>query len=185
MRHLDAQMDHLDAQLEKIDLKRIERQAERATKISGAKIAREVEENLKKIDWNRLSHELSEVKRIDISKMKDDMERLKTELSEQKLEVNIDLAKIKQDVNKAMEEARVSIEKAKVEIQLMKEFTDELDKDGLINKNKPFKIAVKEGDLYIDDKKQPKEVSDKYRKYYKKENFTINSDGRNHDGVAI
>jgi hypothetical protein len=41
---------------------------------------------------------------------------------------------------------------------------------------------VKEGELYINDKKQPKEVSDKYRQYYKKDNFTINMKD---DGIRI
>ena len=47
----------------------------------------------------------------------------------------------------------------------LKEFTDALAADGLIDKKKGYTIEWKNGDLYINDKVQPKSVSDKYRKY--------------------
>ena len=47
----------------------------------------------------------------------------------------------------------------------MKDFTDELAADGLINKKKGYTIEWKNGNLYINDKEQSKDISDKYRKY--------------------
>ena len=60
----------------------------------------------------------------------------------------------------------------------MKEFTDELEKDGLIDKDKGYSIEWKNGgELYINGKKQSKEISDKYKKYYKKDGWRIEMNG--------
>jgi hypothetical protein len=69
------------------------------------------------------------------------------------------------------------MEKAMAEVKLLKEFTDELEKDGLIDKKKGYKVEVKDGELYINGTKQSKETTEKYRKYFKKDNFSISTDG--------
>lgn len=68
-----------------------------------------------------------------------------------------------------MSKAKEGMEKAKAELQELKNFTDELVKDKLIDKTKGYTIEWKNGDLYINGKGQPKSVSDKYRKYYKRD----------------
>ncbi len=73
--------------------------------------------------------------------------------------------------------------KPKKKLRTWKTFIDELQKDGLIDKKKNYKIEVKSGELYINGEKQTKELSDKYRKYYSKDNFTINMNDE--DGVRI
>ncbi len=120
---------------------------------------------------------MEKVKKVDMEKLKIEMEKVKEELQEQKLNMKINSEQIKEEVNQAMAKAKVSIENAKEELMLYKSFTNELEKDGLIDKKKSYKIEIKEGELFINDKKQPKDVSDKYRHYYKKENFSITSDG--------
>ena len=62
-------------------------------------------------------------------------------------------------------------------ILLMKEFTEGLEKDGLINRKKGFTLEIKNGELYINGTKQSKEVNDKYHKYFKDEDYSIKSDG--------
>jgi len=186
MSHLDEQMMKLDEQMKKMDFSKMEKQIAQASKVDHEKIAREVEASLAKIDWKKMQSELQQstekIKEVDMMKLKDDLKKMKADLSKQNFDVKINAEKIKESVAKAMEGAKVSMEKAKVEIQQMKEFTNELQKDGLIDKKKNQKIEVKDGELYIDDKKQSKEVSDKYRKYYKKSNYSIRT---NSDGVSI
>ena len=63
-------------------------------------------------------------------------------------------------------------------MQDLKDFTDQLQKDGLIDKKKGYSIEWKNGgELYINGKKQPKEISDKYKKYYKKDGWRLEMNG--------
>jgi hypothetical protein len=48
---------------------------------------------------------------------------------------------------------------------------DGLHNDGLIDRHKPYAVYIKEGDLYIDNKKQTKEVSDKFRQFFSGDNY--------------
>jgi len=51
----------------------------------------------------------------------------------------------------------------------LKDFTDALQQDGLIAKKKGYTIEwTKDGDLIINGKTQPKEISDRYSRFYKK-----------------
>jgi len=50
---------------------------------------------------------------------------------------------------------------------------DEMEKDGLINSKEDYDIEYKEGNLYINDQKQPQEVLNKYKEYFKKDNTRI------------
>lgn len=65
----------------------------------------------------------------------------------------------------------------KRDLALMTELTTALGKDGLIDNRKLYNLEIKDGELYINGKKQPKEVSDKYRKYFRNDNYTITNDG--------
>ena len=53
---------------------------------------------------------------------------------------------------------------------------DGLHNDRLIDKNKPYSIQVKDGELHIDHIKQPKEVSGKFRKYFSSDNYGFVND---------
>ena len=58
-----------------------------------------------------------------------------------------------------------------------------VQKDGLIDKNKGYSIEWKNGgELYINGKKQTKEISDKYKKYYKKDGWRIEMNGHGDKG---
>ena len=82
-----------------------------------------------------------------------------------------------------MQTAKESIEKAKKEMLEYKRFIDGLDKDGLIDKDKNYKIEYKNGELSINGKKQSVEVAKKYSSFLKdKKDFTIKKDD---DGFDI
>ena len=49
----------------------------------------------------------------------------------------------------------------------------EMEKDGLISSENGFKIKYKNKELYINGTRQPQSVNDKYRKYFKEEDFEI------------
>ncbi|HZF64186.1 MAG TPA: hypothetical protein VEZ55_06875, partial [Chitinophagaceae bacterium] len=57
------------------------------------------------------------------------------------------------------------------ELMLMNQLINGLEKEGLLDSKKPYWVNVKEGELYINGKKQPKEVSDKFRQFFQSDNY--------------
>jgi hypothetical protein len=77
-------------------------------------------------------------------------------------------------IQQGMEKAKEGIEKAKVELREYKGFVDGLDKDGLINKNQPYTLKQKDGELFINGKKASEQVITKYRSFLEKhKSFSI------------
>lgn len=79
------------------------------------------------------------------------------------LQFNID-----HDLQISLQHAARSLQKAKIPLQQLKAFTADLEKDGLIEKGKPCSVEIKNGNLYINEVKQPRKVTKKYREKYKK-----------------
>lgn len=189
---LDKAMKELDqAQLEMnknihFDMSNMEKEIsqamEQVKKIDFEKISQEVTASLKNINWDKTRADVDkamreaeiQMKKIDINK---EMEKAKESMKSAKMNINMD--EIKKTVEKSIAAARIGIEKAKKEIGQLKEFTENLEKDGLIDRKKGYRIDIKKGELYINGTKQSKEISDKYRKYYKdhEDDFSISSDG--------
>lgn len=189
---LDKAMKELDqAQLEMnknihFDMPNMEKEInqamEQVKKIDFEKISQEVTASLKNINWDKTRADVDkamreaeiQMKKIDINK-----EMGKAKESMQSAKMNIHMDEIKKTVEKSLAAARIGIEKAKKEIRQLKEFTENLEKDGRIDPKKGYRIDIKKGELYINGTKQSKEISDKYRKYYKdhEDDFSISSDG--------
>ena len=53
---------------------------------------------------------------------------------------------------------------------------NEMERDGLISTKEGFSIEYKDRSLYINGNKQTEQVTDKYRKYIKREHFRIDID---------
>jgi len=188
MKELDKVMLDMDKNM-KVDFSKMDREMklamEELKKVDFDKISRDVAASLKEVNWEKTRVEVDKalreaevkMKEVDMKKIEKDIERVKEELKSEKISSHIDMEKIKRSVDEGLSKARVGIEKAKKELSLLKEFTDNLEKDGLINKKKGYKIEIKNGELYINGTKQSKEVNDKYRKYFKEEDYTIRSDG--------
>ncbi|MEP7317992.1 MAG: hypothetical protein ABI921_04610 [Panacibacter sp.] len=183
MKGLDIQLSkELNKALNKIDFDEINKEIELSLKdIDVEKINKEVLDELKKIDvdkikldvTNSLKEVQSELKKIDMGNVKQQMQELKQSMNS---------GKFKKQMDEAMKGAKEGIEKAKKELKELKQFTDELQADGLINKKKGYSLEWKNGgELYINGNKQPKEVSDKYRKYYKKDGYKINMNNEEDD----
>lgn len=185
MKRLDEQMSKLDVRMQKIDKMKIERHMTDAMKqVNSENINQKIEEAMKKVDIERMNSHLKEgMANIDRTKLKAELNKTRAGLEKERQHNNLYEGKIREGVEDAMKHARQSMLRAKEAITNMKDFTDELQKDGLIDKKKTYKIEVKSGELYIDDKKQSKEVSDKYRRFYKKENFSINMNEE--EGVRV
>ncbi len=186
MKKLDAQMEKLDEQMKQMDLSKVQKEVDEALqKVDFEKIQQQIDESIKKMDYEKLKRNVREsvVSVENFDKLKVQMERAKDQLERQKENLALNNNAVKVNIEKAMKNAKESMLNAREELRTLKEFTDQLEKDGLIDKRKDFRIEVRSGELYINGKKQTKEVNDKYRKYYKKDNFSINSNGG--EGVRI
>lgn len=185
---LDKSLEGLDVNLKNLDinLSGLDTSIEKTIKLALAninfeEIGKTTREALNNIDWKQMQTDINnamrdvkvEVKNIDWDKISADIKVAADEVKKAHIDVNV------QDlVNNAMEKAAEGIEAAKVEVKRYKDFINELDKDGLINKKDGYKLEWKDdGSLYINGKKQPKDVSDKYHKYYKEGGFSISNDG--------
>ena len=177
MEKLGDQMQKLDGQLQKIDMTKYENEINKALQdINLKEIENEVSEPTTEIEPGEINESIERIK-VDKLRMKEvekELEKAKRELHKQKFEMDLNKGKMRLEVKEAMQKAKQSLRSAHEEIENIKNFTDALQKDGLIDKSKAYKIEVKDGELFIDGKKQSKETSDKYRKYYKKSDFSIN-----------
>lgn len=183
MKQLNLQMKNLDIKMKNLDLKKYQNEIDGAMKkIDVEKITAQIEKSRKSIDWETINNQVAEninISKLKMADVKKEMELVKADLLQHKTNLKLDTGKINADIENAMK----SIADAREEINNLQEFTDVLEKDRLIDKSKAFKIEVKNGELYIDGKKQPKEVSDKYRQYYKRSDFTIDTNEEN--GIRI
>jgi hypothetical protein len=186
MKELDISMDKLDEQLKYLDININKEVEESLAKIDFDKIGKEVEQSVKAINWREIQKEIDnsmeqaqeEIKKIDFNKINDGMKELQEKFQSKESKEQFNSEKLHKEVDDAMNKAKEGIGKAKEELQELKSFTEELAKDGLIDKKKGYTIHWKHGNLYINGKEQPKSVSDKYRKYEKKDGYEINMNER-------
>jgi len=189
MKELDKAMKELDIQLKDLNVEISKTVKLALAQVDFEKIGKEVEAELKQVDLDKINEEVqAELKNIDLNKInvevqqslkeaqeeikKVDMQKLQNEMKEMQLKLNS--SQFKQEIEHAVQGAKKEIEKAKQELQDMKDFTNALVKDGLIDRKKGYTIEwTKDGDLIINGRTQPKEIADKYSRYYKKDGYKI------------
>jgi TolA-binding protein len=170
MKEFDASKIHL--QLEKalrdVDMKKIQEELrESLAKVDGEKIKAEVQKALSEIDFSKLKTELEQsLKEIDMEKLK--MELNMDKMKEEMKNVEKELRNIGPEIEKSLKDAKIEIEKAKAELKEYKGFVDGLEKDGLINKKEGYTVKHKDGELFINGKKQSADVYNKYRSFLEK-----------------
>lgn len=196
-------LEMVEKSLKEIDWNKISKQVEQSMKqIDMAKLQMEIDNSMKAIDWDKMKNEIDRsMKEIDKSKIKIDiekeisnamksinMEELKKSMEEMK-KINFDeLKKEMENLKKEMElnkdQFKIEMDKAKLEmlnakagLSELKEMTGEMEKDGLINKKESNTIEYKNKELLINGKKQFLEVTEKYRKYFKGDNFKFKFSG--------
>lgn len=196
---LDKSLLQVNDELKKMDFSKIQKDIEASLKsVDMEKIKKDVELSLKSIDMDKMMAEVSNsLKNINLTYNEVEIEKAlaeaKKEIDKARIEINnINKEEIQKelaqagkeiekarkeidkiDLDKIMSEATESINKAKTELNLTKDMFTEMRKDGLINSKKGFTIEYKNKELFIDSKKQPANVTDKYRRYFKKDHFNM------------
>jgi len=195
MRSIDAEkiQEQVDNAMRNIDYEKINRQiTESLKKIDFDKIQRDLDQSLadvKKVDKEEIKRELEKARKqvqeaMDKEDWKEEMkqaqqysrEEVKKELENAKKElakVKDELKDQKLNMKKELEKARTGIDKAKAELKDYQEMIYDMEKAGLLNTKEDYTIEYRSGDLFINDKKQPQEVTDKYKKYFHKKNIAI------------
>lgn len=178
-------MKNIDFEKIKLETdKSLKEAQEQIAKIDTEKMKEEIEkakEQMKNIDLDNIKVQIDRSMKEAQDQLKNiDMQKIKTEM--QDLQLKLNNQDFKKQIDSAMKNANLEIEKAKKELQDLKNFTEALAKDGLIDKKKGYTIEwTKDGDLIINGTKQPKSVSDKYSQYYKKDGYKIKSNGGDND----
>ncbi len=180
IKEIDVQMLALERHIKSIDLSEIEQQLNKEFDADHIqKIEKEVNESLNKIDWEKVQSDLkkavSQVKQLEAEQVKQNMNQLKLELEKQKEHFQIDGKKLRIQVEEGVQKAMEGMQKAKEELNEINKLTNTLEKDGLIDKNKPFKIEVRNGELFINGTKQSTEVNEKYKSYFKLNDYSIDN----------
>ena len=162
MGKLDIDMAKMQKELresmKEIDGEKMKGEIEKAMKeVDMSKIQKEIQESMAKVDWEKMKKEMDEVKKIDLSKMDEEMAKVKEEME-----------KIGPQIEKEMKNAKIEMEKAKEEMKEYKSFVDGLDKDGLIKKSEGYSIKHKDGELIINGKKASNETYLRYRSFLEK-----------------
>lgn len=187
----------LDQAVKELDKASIE--MEKSLKIDFSQIEKDIKqamEEIKLVDVNMV-HEIVKnamkevelaLKGIKFSDWEGDMIKLKTDMKEEmkaakeelkaasKVKHEIDFSGMRKSIEKGMKEAREGIQIAKKEITALKEFVHELDKDGLIDKDKSYKIQIKNNKLLINGKEQSDAVNKKYSRFLSKEDLSISKE---------
>jgi len=188
LRELDASKIQVEVEkaLREVDMKKIQEELrESLAKVDGEKIKAEVEKALREVDFSKIKSDLEKsMKEMDMEKLKMDlnMENVKEEMRK----VEKELQNIGPEIKRSLENAKVEIEKAKVELKEFKGFVDGLEKDGLINKKEGYTLKHKDGELFINGKKQSTEVYNKYKSFLEKhKSFTIDDEAGDDFNIDI
>lgn len=179
LKELETALKKLDGEMKQLDVEKLQREIkESLAKIDTKKLQEEIRASMSQVDWEKIRRQVGEslqhaersLKHLDMSKLEKQMAEMQQHLGEQ---LKIDSERIQAE----MQNAKKQMERARDEMKQLKTFIDALEKDGLIDHKKGYKIEVKDGELIINGIQQPKTVADKFRQYFKKDNFTIRMDG--------
>ncbi len=164
------------ASLEKIDWPKLEEDVKHSLKDAEVEMEKAKKE-LKSINEDQLKKELdqarNEINSIDKEAIEQELAKAKVEL--EKCNVAFDKNKVEMSggLRQLMDAANVNIDKARDEMHMLKEMFNALERDGLIDSRKGFIIEFRSPDLFINGKKQPSEISEKYRGFFKGDNFEM------------
>lgn len=199
----DIDMNKINQQvkdaLANVDLEKIQRDVNAALKgIDLGKIKMQVDESLRSIDCDKLRETInSSLNKVDMDAIKNEVEKAEDEVRKEfkdkdwKKEldnIHLDLERTKDelkheklDMKDIMDKAGEGIANAKEELRGYQDMIYSMESEGLLSTKEDYVIKYRNGELSINGKKQSQEVTDKYKKYFKKEKITIRKeDGEMH-----
>lgn len=176
MAELDRSMASIDKEqlLRGLDAEKIQAEMARAQKELAEEFAKHDWQKEMKLAQEELQKAMKEISSIDQKKLKDELAQAKREIKESHENMARELALVKKEmaenkykIRESLDEARNEIEKTRLEYLGYRTMIGEMQKEGLITDPKNYRVEYKDGDLYINDKKQSSVLTDRYRKYFK------------------
>jgi hypothetical protein len=135
----------------------------------------DIDASVAKVDLDALQESIEHVKSIDLENIRQNIEAAKVQLD-----------KLQPELERSMKAARQNLEKAKVNLRDYKNFTEELEDDGLINKSNGYTIEHRDGQLFINGKAQSRDVYNRHRTFLEKnKSFTISENEPSRSGSRI
>ncbi len=189
MKDLDKAMKDLDKQLKEIEWDKINKDiAISLQSIDWKNIQSEIDKSVKNIDMGKIEIDIKnavndakinfnseefkksmeEVRKINMKEISEELKKAKIELEKNKERIKIDIRGVKDE-----------IKKASAGLQEIKEMTNEMEKDKLLNKKEGYTIEFKNQELFINGKKQSEKVAEKYRKYFKGKSLKLEREKEN------
>jgi chromosome segregation ATPase len=189
------------AAMQRLDLEKTQQQIEESlSRIDFDKIQQQIDESMAKVDkvdQQEIREQLQKAKvqvkeAMENQSWKEDLakaQKINQEaMQQQMVEVQKQMQKLKKDMqlekfnfSKEMEKAKLEVEKAKEELKGYQEMIYSMEKDGLLDTKENYTIEYKNGNLFINDKKQPADITNRYKQYFKKDKIAIKKeDGEMH-----
>jgi len=131
---------------------------------------KQIEEELKSKNWEK---DMEKMKEEDMKQMEKEMENARKEIERAKDDIDLEKLNMKDE----MDNARIEIDKAMEELKGYQEMIYSMEKAGLLSTKGDYTIQYKDGELLINGKKQSAEVTNKYKKYFKKDTTIKKEDG--------
>jgi hypothetical protein len=163
--------------LQKIDFDKIQRDIDRSLaevkNVDKEEIRQEIEkarlqvkEAMEKEEWKE---DMKKTQKHSKEEVKKELENAKKELAR----VKEDMKHQKMDFKKELDKAKVDIDKTRTALKDYQEMIYDMEKEGLLNTKEDYTIEYKDGDLFINDKKQSSDITGKYKKYFKQKKIAI------------
>ena len=195
MKNIDMQEIQLQAQaeLKKVDWEKMQKEIQKALEEAKHNLdSKKVEIEIQKaIEESKIA--MAEMKEVNMEKIREELnvakEQMKSQQGRMKEEIEEVSKELKQnldrDLKKEMANAKEQLARAKEELQHYKDMLSSMEKDGLLNTKENYSVEYKNGELFINGKKQPDTITNKYRHYFKKEHVTIKKNGDDEDDRTI
>lgn len=167
--NIDLEMKKAMQQLESIDRQKIKMDIEKSIKnVDWKKMQLDINASLKALELElpKIQLEVNEKLTQQLDEATRTLEKTKKELALQQEKMKLDMH---QSFNESMKNLDKQLAKAKSQLESLKEMSAAMEKDGLIKQGENADILFKKGDLYINGQKQPIEVTNKYKHYFKKQ----------------
>ncbi|MEO5682407.1 MAG: hypothetical protein ABIQ88_07175 [Chitinophagaceae bacterium] len=183
MKQLDMQKIQMEVQasLKKVDWEKMQQdlqkvQAELKTDIDSKKIEAEIQQAME-----QAKKAMSEMKAIDMEKFNRAFERSKEALQRNEGRIKEEIEKagknihenLSKDFKKELQKAREDVDRATEELKNYQNMLTEMEAAGLLNVRQPYSVEYKKGELIINGQKQPDNITNKYKHYFRKENVKI------------
>lgn len=168
----------VEESIKKIDFEKIQREAQEAMqRMNLEKTQQQIEESLSRIDFDKIQQQIDESMQDVAKTMQKQMLAVQQEMQKVKDQMRVE----KFNFSKEMEKAQAELDNAKKELKGYQDMIYAMEKAGLLDTKTNYSIEFKNDELFINGQKQPADITNRYKHYFRKDKITIKKeDGEMH-----